>query len=144
MKREAAIFGITAIAVIGLGACSSNSGSSSASSAAASGKNLAATCTATDIAVTNAIPGPPTKEGVQKAVTELNTIKAQADPAAQAALTPLIASLQSIENVDFTAATPPPSAVEAFEAFGTTADTFKNACENAGVQMTAEPSASAS
>ncbi len=142
MKREAAIFGIAAIAVIGLGACSSNSGSSSASSAAASGKNLAATCTATDIAVTNAILYPPTKEGVQKAVTELNTIKAQADPAAQAVLTPLIAGLQSIENVDFTASTS--TSAPALKAYMTTVDTFQNACENAGVQMTAEPSASAS
>ncbi len=141
MKRTPAVFGVAALAVIGLAACSSNSGSSSSSSsAAASGKNLATICAEADVAITNAIPSTPTKEGVQKAVTQLNTIKATGDAGAQAALTPLITALQGIENVDFSAPTPPPS----YEAFTTAATNFKTACAGVNVQLTAKPSASAS
>ena len=140
MKRQAAIFGVAAVAVIGLAACSSNSGSSSASSAAASGKNLATICTEVDVAMTNAIPSTPTKEGIQKAVTEMNKIKGTADSSAQATLQPLIAALQGIENVDFAAPAPPPE----YDAFTTAATNFKNACSAVNVQLTAKPSAAAS
>lgn len=97
-------------------------------------------CANADSTIVNDVPTTPTKESIQKTVADLNAINASATAEGKAALEPLIAAFTSIENVNFSASTPPPE----YQAFITASQKFKSTCENAGVSFTAKPSSSPS
>lgn len=97
-------------------------------------------CANADTTIVNDIGDTPSKASIQKTVADLNTINAASTAEAKAALEPLIAAFTSIENVDFSAPSPPPE----YEAFMTASQTFKSTCEKAGVTFSAKPSSSPS
>lgn len=127
-----------AIACAALAACGSSGsgGSSSSPSASATGtKTIQQACQEVDRVMTDHFSADPTQEDIKKAYAGLESISAQSNAEAQAAIAPLAASVKKMEGVDMSGESAPP----AFQEFVSQADAFKNTCAKNNVTFTAQP-----